>query len=278
MSVLVLSLSAAALWGAADFFGGLSARRLPVLAVTLWSQVAGLVTIGLVTAVAGASLSLPGLLWGLGAGVVGSATLAIFYAALASGVMSLVAPISALGALVPVVVAVAGGERPGLAATAGMVLALAGALLVSRARGTDSVLCARALGLAVGAAAGIGIVLTFLQLGAQAEGSSGLAATAAARVASVGVTALLVAATRTSLGVPAAPLRTVLMVGAADTGANALFASAAVAGQDALVAVLGSLYPVVTVVLARLALTERLSGAQAAGVASALLGVALASL
>jgi drug/metabolite transporter (DMT)-like permease len=278
MSALVLSLSAAALWGAADFFGGLSARKLPVLAVTLWSQLAGLVTITLVAVVAGASVSAPGALWGAGAGVVGAATLAVFYAALASGVMSLVAPISALGALVPVLVAVAGGERPGIAATAGMALALGGALLVSQARGKESVLSARALGLAVAAAAGIGIVLTFLQLGAQAEGSSGLAAAAAARAASVGVTVLLVVAMRTSLAVPAAPLRTVLLVGAADTGANALFASATVAGQDALVAVLGSLYPVVTVVLARLALTERLSGTQMAGVASALLGVALASL
>jgi len=330
VTALVVSLGAAALWGAADFVGGLSARRLHVLAVTLWSQLAGLVTIAVVTLLAGAAASTEGLLWGAAAGVVGSLALALFYAALAAGTMSIVAPLSALGALVPVAVALFGGERLPALTWAGMALALAGAVLASRqptgaveavavpgagapaavpharaagpatgpaaaaARGAASAppepqgpsrpapthapaLTPRVLALALGAALGIGIVLALLQQGAQAEGSSGLSTTAAARVASVLVTLGAVALLRVPTGMPADRRAAVFAVGAADTGANALFAIASTAGQDALVAVLASLYPVVTVLLARVALGERLSRGQGAGVGVALVGVALAS-
>jgi drug/metabolite transporter (DMT)-like permease len=135
----------------------------------------------------------------------------------------------------------------------------------------------RVLALALGAALGIGIVLALLQQGAQAEGSSGLSATAAARTVSVVLTLVAVAALRSPTTLPAGRRASVLAVGVADTGANALFAVASDAGQDALVAVLSSLYPVVTVLLARAVLAERLSRPQGAGVAVALVGVALAS-
>jgi drug/metabolite transporter (DMT)-like permease len=136
----------------------------------------------------------------------------------------------------------------------------------------------RVLALAVGAAVGIGVVLALLQQGAQAEGSSGLTATAAARTVSVVVTLVAVAVLRTETGLPAERRSAVLAVGVADTGANALFAVASTAGEDALVAVLASLYPVVTVLLARAVLGERISRLQGAGVAVALVGVALASI
>jgi len=299
MTALVVSLGAAALWGAADFVAGLSARRLHVLAVTLWSQLAGLATIVVVTLLAGAAASTEGLLWGAAAGVVGGLALALFYAALAAGTMSIVAPLSALSALVPVAVALAGGERLPALTWAGMGLALAGAILASRqprgaveavavpgaaapapARavpGSSPALTPRVLALALGAALGIGIVLALLQQGAQAEGSSGLSTTAAARIASVLVTLTAVALLRVPTGMPADRRAAVLAVGAADTGANALFAIASTAGQDALVAVLASLYPVVTVLLARATLGERLARGQGVGVGVALLGVALAS-
>ncbi len=297
MTALLLSLGAAALWGTADFFGGLSARRLPVLAVTVWSQAAGLVTILVVALATGAAASGAGLAWGAAAGVVGSLALTVFYAALAAGTMSIVAPLSALGALVPVAVALAGGERLAALTWAGLALALGGAVLAARqppqaapatavpgagapamgAGPARAALTPRVLGLALGAAAGLGIVLTLLQQGAQAEGSSGLTATAASRGVSVVLTLAAVAALRAPTALPRGRRTAVLAVGVADTGANGLFAVASDAGQDALVAVLSSLYPVVTVLLARALLAERITRPQGVGVGIALAGVVLAS-
>jgi drug/metabolite transporter (DMT)-like permease len=153
----------------------------------------------------------------------------------------------------------------------------AGAPAAPVERATSPALTPRVLALAVGAAVGIGVVLALLQHASQVEGSSGLTATAAARVASVAVTLTAVVVLRTPLGLPPERRTAVLAVGVADTGANALFAVASTAGQDAVVAVLASLYPIVTVLLARAVLGERITRAQGAGVGVALVGVALAS-
>lgn len=277
MAVALLALASAALWGGADFLGGVSARRMKVVAVTLFSQLAGLVTVIAVLALTHADVSVAGAAWGAAAGVVGGATLALFYLALASGVMSLVAPLSALGAVVPVGVAVAGGATPGALAVGGMVLALGGVLLLAQREEGSLSLTPRVVGLVVAAALGIGTVLALLQQGADAAGSSGLGVVAAARAASVVATGLALLATRSRPSADPRALPAVLGVGIADTGANALFAVASEQGSNALVAVLGSLYPVTTVLLARALLAERLSLRQAAGVALALGGAALVS-
>ena len=270
-----LAIASAALWGGADFLGGVAARRLSVLVVTLWSQLAGLATIAALVLLTGGSLSTEGALLGMAAGVIGAATLAVFYAALAAGAMSLVAPLSAVGAVVPVGVAIATGAAPGPVAFLGMGVALGGIVLIARRDGEALTLTPRVIALAAGAALGIGLVLTLLQQGSAAAGSSALAVVAAARLASVTVTALALVATRTHPGASGASLAPVAAVGAADTGANALFAVASESGSHALVAVLGSLYPVTTVILARGLLAERLTLRQGLGVGLALAGAAL---
>jgi drug/metabolite transporter (DMT)-like permease len=274
---ITLAIASAALWGGADYLAGVSSRRLAVLVVTFISQLAGMLTIGALLLATGEPLSAGGALWGLAAGAVGAATLAVFYAALAGGAMSLVAPLSACGAVVPVGIALAAGGAPGPVAVAGMALALAGIALIARRDHEALALTPRVLGLAAAAALGIGTVLALLQQGAGAEGSSGLGVVFAARVAAVTLTGLALLATRTPLRADRSAIGPIAAVGVADTGANALFAVASEGGSDALVAMLGSLYPVTTVLLARALLGERLTPRQGAGVALALAGAALVS-
>lgn len=277
MVAALLALASAALWGGADFVGGMSARRLAILTVTLVSQLAGLFSVTALVALTGASLTGDGALWAVAAGVVGSLTFAVFYTALAAGAMSLVAPLSALGAVVPVGVGMASGDVPGAGALGGIVLALAGVGLIAGREDAALALTPRVMALAAGAALGIGVVLTLLQVGADAGSSSGLAVVAVARAASLAATVGALIATRT---LPRAPLRalgSVAAVGVADTGANALFAVASETGSNTLVALLGSLYPVTTVLLARALLAERLAPRQLVGVVLALGGAALVS-
>ncbi len=272
---IFLAIASAALWGGADYLGGVAARRLAILIVAGLSQLAGLVTVGLLVLLTDSPLSTEGALWGVASGVTGALALAIFYKALAEGAMSLVAPLSACGAVVPVAVAVAGGDTPGPIAVAGMVVALVGVVLIARREDAALALTPRVIGLAAAAALGIGTVLTLLQQGAAAPGSSGLGVVAAARGASVIAVFAAILLTRTRPAGDARSLAPVLAVGAADTGANALFAIASEEGSHAVVAVLGSLYPVTTVLLARALLGERLSSRQGLGVALALGGAAM---
>ncbi|HEX8104684.1 MAG TPA: EamA family transporter [Solirubrobacteraceae bacterium] len=274
---IVLALLSSVLWGSADYLGGVAARRITALVVTFLSQLFGLLTLTVLLLLTGGELGGEGAAWGAVAGVVGAATLAIFYAALAAGAMSLVAPLSAVGGVVPVGVALAGGDSPGRLALAGMVVALAGIVLIAGREDAALRLTPRVLLLAAAAALGIGTTLTLLQQGADAPGSSGLAVVAAARVASVAATGLALLIARTVPRPGSGGLAPVAAMGAADSGANALFAVASESGSHALVAVLGSLYPVMTLVLARTLLGERLSARQAAGAALALGGAALVS-
>lgn len=269
------------LWGTADFLGGDSTRRLPVLAVTVAMQVAGLVTALVLVLATGAAMSGAGWAWGLAAGAVGCGALIVFYRALASGVMSLVAPVSAAGGVIPIVVALAGDADATALALAGMAVALLGAAGCAFAPGRV-VLTREALVLAVLAALGIGALLALLGEAARAPGSSGLGAVFAARVAgcaAVTVVLLTVAGgpARAVLRKPAA-LALAPLVGVLDTAANATFAVASEdAGRAAVVAVLGSLYPLTTLVLARLVLHERLSILQGVAAMGAIGGAALAS-
>lgn len=278
MTVL-LALLSSALWGTGDFLGGRGARRLPVLTVLAWVQLAGL-GFGLVVLVAfRPDASTEGVAWGAAAGVVGALAIGTFYAALAAGAMSLVAPLSACGAVIPAVVAIAGGESPSALVLAGLVLALAGAALVARepADGPMEPLSGRALGLAIASAVGIGVLLTLLQHASEIDGSSALTAVLAARAAAVPLTLAVVLSRGGGLRTARGERAPLLAAGVFDTSANALFAVATTKGSDAVAAVLGSLYPVMTVLLAATLLRERVARPQAIGIAIALAGVVLVS-
>ncbi len=269
---LVLALGSSIVWGTADFSGGSLTRRLPVFAVTVGSQAAGLVALAVLVAfhgaVGGRSFTL-GLIAGLG----GGAGLAAFYRALSLGTMSVVSPVVACGAVVPFAISIATGERPAALAFAGAVAALGGAVLASvEERRASSPARARAIGLAVVAAVALGLFVYFLGLGSR-QGDA-LSTLLGARVGSLTLLLVLASARRAPMGVPRPWLAAVVAVGLADVTANVLFAFAATHALLALVSVLGSLYPVVTVLLAHVLLGERLTRTQQAGVVIALAGVA----
>jgi drug/metabolite transporter (DMT)-like permease len=200
--------------------------------------------------------------------------------------MSVVAPISACGAVVPVAAAVLTGNQPGALAALGILAAITGVVLVSRPRphppstGTP-VRSGRVVAMALGSALGFGLFYVFVDAGTAAAGTSGsqsspLWVIAGARTSSLAIlSTIALVSRRSALRWPGRRIGAVALVGIGDTGANLLFAYAATTGNLAVVGVLGSLYPVATVILARWLLGERLSGGQNAGVVLALTGVGL---
>jgi len=258
-------------WGCADFAGGSLTKRLPAFAVTVWSQAAGFVALCVAVGVRG-DLGSRSFLLGLLAGVGGGTGLAAFYKALSLGTMSIVSPLTACGAVVPFVIALGTGERPAFVAVVGAVLALAGAVLASlEERRSSSPDRARAVALAMCAAIALGLFVYFLGLGSR-EGDA-LSTLFGARVGSLAALVVLALFLRAPLRPPRASLGRVALVGLADVSANALFALASGHGLLALVSVLGSLYPVMTLFLAHVFLHERLTRPQQLGVAIALVGV-----
>lgn len=273
MAALV-ALFSSVLWGSADFFGGVLSKRLAAYAVVGASQAFGLLAVSIAAIVTGGfGLPLDWVPWGVAAGVSGSVGLVCFYAALASGTMGVVSPIAALGAIVPVIAGIVAGERPTALTTVGLVVALLGALAASgpELRGAAS---GRAVGLAVIAGVGFGLALLLIARGAETSTVMTLWGMRVTSVSAFTVVALLL---RTTGGVGRADLAPLAAVGVADAGANLLFGLASQLGLLSVTAVLGSLYPVVTVLLAWSLLHERLQRVQVIGVTAALLGVILVS-
>jgi drug/metabolite transporter (DMT)-like permease len=284
-----LGLGSGLCWGAADFFGGIQSRRLPALTVAFWSQVAGALALAVALGIAGTPPTPTGFAWGLAAGVGSGCALVLFYRGLAEGTMSVVAPVSACGAIVPVAAALLTGDRPGALAGLGVLAAITGVVLVSRTSGSaprtpggtrgspgGSRGAGRVLAMALGSALGFGLFYVFVEAGTAGSRGAPLWVIAGARASSlVMLSTIALVGGGSALRWPGRRIGPVALVGIGDTGANLLFAYAATAGNLAVVGVLGSLYPVATVVLARWLLGERLTGGQNAGVLLALTGVGL---
>lgn len=268
---IALALASSLVWGVSDFLGGVFTRRAPLTAVTVVSQAAGLLALLVWLAARGFHAGASSFGLGLLAGVGGAIGLSAFYKALAVGTMSIVSPVAACGAVVPFSLALARGERPSAWAVGGAVVALAGAVLASAAEGRAS--GDRRLGalLAVVAAIAIGLFAYFLGLGGKHGDPFG--ALLGARVGSLSL--LVVGAL--ALRAPLAPRRDLLpavaLVGLLDSSANALFVFAGRDGYLSVVSVLGSLYPVVTLLAAHVVLSERITRVQRGGVVLALVGV-----
>jgi drug/metabolite transporter (DMT)-like permease len=274
MLALALALIAGLSWGTADFIGGVATRRLPVATVMLVAQGAGLVFTAVLVAVSGDAVP-PARILAIGAlgGVFGAVGLAALYRGLAVGRMGVVAPTAALSGVVPVAVGFLGGDRPAALQVLGM--AVAGVGIVLAARTPDE-------GGAGGWAAGVGYALVAaLFLGGlvacldAAGDTSPQWAAFTVRLSSAPLFAVAWLAT-TDRSLPGrADLITLASIGVLDNAANVIFAVAAQRGLLSLVAVVGSLYPVSTVLLARTVLGERMVRHQVIGVAGAFLGVAL---
>lgn len=270
----LLALAGGACWGVGDFFGGLASRRIAVLTVLAVSQAIGLA--GLLAWVLVSGEPFPGaveLLPAAAAGLAGVAGLGALYRGLAVGAMGIVAPISAAAPIVPLAVDASKGDVPGGLQWLGIVLVLSGIAALSReSPGVGGNRVAAGAGLAILAALGFGLFVVGIDAGADESPAWAVVVARSAAVPLATGAALVMSA---SLRPPVVLLPMLLVTGLGDVGANVLVATATTHGAAGVVAVLSSIYPIVTVVLARLVLGERLSRAKRAGGVVALAGAAL---
>jgi drug/metabolite transporter (DMT)-like permease len=269
----LLALASSVVWGTSDFFAGLKARTIAPPAVVAVTQCAALVALSAILLVRNTGLSPTfignGPLWSIAAGAAGAAGLVCFYTALASGTMGVVAPISSLGALVPVLLGLLTGEKPSATAWVGMAVAVTGAALASGPELTGA-LPARPVILAAVAAVFFGTALFCLDRGAR---FALLETLWSMRLTSVALFLVAGLAARSMGGTRVHDLPALTVIGLGDVTANALFAFSSSRGMVSVASVLGSLYPVATVFWARLLLGERLRRIQTIGVALTLVGV-----
>ncbi|MBV8639590.1 MAG: DMT family transporter [Candidatus Eremiobacteraeota bacterium] len=271
------SLLAAFFAGAADFCGGLAAKKTPVLSVTLVSQLTGLVLLAIALPFFPEPSFPSDYLWAALGGVCGVSGLGLLYHALSIGKMGVVSPVTAvLAAAVPVIVATALGQHLAVLQVIGILFALVAIALISFSF-EDGVREFSTRGLKEAAASGIVLSGWYLFL-AHTHRESALHTLIAARVASVAFVALLGIGARTNLRPQRETLSYILLSGILDITASAFFLFATFSGALAIAAVLTSLYPASTVFLARVILRERLGLTQWFGVAFALVGVALIAL
>jgi drug/metabolite transporter (DMT)-like permease len=280
--VILLGLAAAVLYGSGDFLGGMATRRAHVLAVLTVANTAAVIVALTAAALSPGGASLAGLAWGISAGLTGGLGLIVFYIGLATGPMSVVAPVSGLvSTVLPVAVALADGERPGAGVYAGALLCLVAVVLACSAghtRATDGP--ARpgpGRAIAYGVASGASFGLFFLLI--RNAGQSGTYwPVAAGRIGELAIVLIAAAVLRRGLlprGTSTLPLLAAAGAGAIDVIANICYVAATRTGMFGLAVVLASLYPGVTVLMARVVLGERLRWVQRVGLALAAIGILL---
>jgi drug/metabolite transporter (DMT)-like permease len=276
---LVLAGFAALSYGIADFCGGFAAAKSRLLSVLVVAQLLGLGVALVALAVMGRGLpSAMDLMWGFLAGLTGSMGLFMLYGGIARSIVAIVSPASAVvGALIPVLFGLLLGERPSASAILGSALCLPAILLLSweggGERGGKSIKTA----LAYGSLAGLGFGFFFAALSRTSPGA-GLWPLVAARVASIGAFLIALRISRQPFGIQRESRAPALLAGAADMSANILFLLASQCGLLSLVAIVASLFPAPTVLLARIFLHQRIPPTRLAGLALALAGVGLISL
>jgi drug/metabolite transporter (DMT)-like permease len=272
---VILALGAAVAWGAADYLGGLKSRVVATIVVVAVGQATGLVLVAAVAAARGdGPPATRFFVYAALAGVTGAVGIGALYRGLAVGAMSIIAPITATGAVIPVVVGVGTGERPTALQGAGLALAFGGVVLAARQPESEDLRgrVAAGAGLALLAALGIGSFLVALDAASEGGVVWALLVQRTVCLALVLAAAVLV---RRDFSFTRVDMPPMVAIGALDMAANALFAVASTRGLVSVVSVVASLYPVTTVMLARILLGERIAGVQQIGVAAALSGVVL---
>jgi drug/metabolite transporter (DMT)-like permease len=274
VQAIVLALGASLTWGLADFFGPLQGRVLGALRALVYVQLGGLVGIAAIVAVRGKGPADAVALLAIPAAVSGTLGLFAYYRGIAVGAISIVAPIAGVSAVLPVVVGIASGESPSAWQLAGIACALLGVFLAAREPGRGETKLAAGVGLALLAAIGFGAYFPFMHAAGNADFWW---ASLIFRMTSTSVILVAVAIVRPSLRVPARVLPWLALIGCGDMFGNLLFAAASTSGLVSVTSVLASLYPIVTVVLARIVLSERVARSQEGGIALTLAGVVLIS-
>lgn len=286
----VLALAASALWGWGDFLGGTLSRRAHPLAVMRAAQALALIGLLGIAAVAG-ELDAGGYVpWGVAGGLAGCVALGCFYAALAEGTMGVVAPVAAIGVVVPVAIGLASGESPALIQLLGIAVAVVGVVLACGPGGDSegslprssgdgnegtvrSAVSLRPLLLSAVAAVGFGVTLVLVAEGAE---HSVVMTLATMRAVNAGLaTVVLAVAVRRAAHPRRDDVPALALIGVTDAGANGAYALASTMSLVSVSAVLASLYPAVTALLAWRFHREQLTAVQVLGVAATLGGVGL---
>jgi len=285
--VILLGLTAAVLYGSGDFLGGMATRKAHVLSVLTVANTAAVIVSLAVAVMASGSASLDGMAWGISAGLAGGLGLIIFYIGLGTGPMSVVAPVAGLvSTILPVAVALAQGERPGIGVYAGALLCLVAVVLASSGSSSDSGSSGaapepgrlgrgRAVGYGVASGALFGLFFLLIRNAGQ---SGAFWPVAAGRFGELGVVLIAGAVMHRNLlarGTSTTALLAAAGAGVIDVVANICYVGATRAGMFGLAVVLSSLYPGVTVLLARVVLGERLRWIQRIGLGLAAIGILL---
>lgn len=276
MLAICLALGASVAWGISDFIAGTKSRVLPVLSVIAVSQAAGLMWCAFVLLLG--DRPVPGkteIALAVASGLAFLAALACFYKAMAIGKISLVVPITSMCATIPVAVGIMTGDRPGELQVLGMVLALTGVLLTSREPAAENARNVRpAPGVLLAGAAAIASGTFLLATDAASDGDP-IWASLLSRAAMLSILLVVVAVVQPSFRDAGRHLFGLAAIGSLDISGQMLFATASTLGMLSVVAVLGSLYSAVAVLLAITLLHERVDPPQWIGIAAVLSGIML---
>ena len=274
MTPLLLALGASLAWGISDFVGPLFSRTLGILRVLFWGQLGGVLALAIAVAIHGDAPAGWQVLFAIFAAIGGMLGLVAYYRGMEIGVMSVVAPIAGVSAVIPVVFGIATGDNPSPSQFAGTGCALLGVGLASVEHSGGRPRIAAGVGLALLAALGFGFYFPWMHAAGKVDFWW---ASLIFRTTALLIVGAAVAAKRPALRLSSRNLAIVVAVGLGDTVGNVLFAASAGHGLVSLTAVLASLYPVVTVLLAAAVLHERVAPMQRAGIVLTLTGVVLIS-
>lgn len=275
----LLALLSSALWGSADYHAGKLSKRFPAIAVLATSQAIGFIT-GIFLVIVSRSWNAQALgsdgylIAGALAGLCGYGGLISLYAALSTGRMGVVSPISSLGALIPLAYAIfIKDDQLSTIVSIGVVAALLGGFLASGPEVSQGLPLKPVL-LALSAAIFFGLALVFMAIGSQ---SSALMTMTTMRTTTLLIGIAIFIRFRHFGGLGKTELPILIFIGVADFAANLLLGVATTKGLVSLAMVLGSLYPIATALLAYKFLHERLHKVQYVGIFFAVIGVALIS-
>jgi drug/metabolite transporter (DMT)-like permease len=268
-----LALSAAATWGVADFAGGVFSRGRPAVLVVLGAQSAAVIALIVLLAAAGLQLPQAFLLSGALAGVSSGCAAVLLYRALAIGPMGVVAPIFALSAAIPVLAGFADGEHASALQVFGMMAAIGGCALAARGPGAGEPIRVQGILTAIAATVFVGLGLVGLHAAAHTNAMWALEESRVTELATVAVIAL--ATQRAHVRGALRPQRAIVALGLIDMAASYCFVVASRHGALAVVSVLASIYPVITILLAWAILRESMRSSQRLGALAAFAGVAL---
>jgi drug/metabolite transporter (DMT)-like permease len=272
LTPLLLALGASLAWGVGDFFGPLISRTLGVLPVLLWAQVGGVASLVIAVAIRAEGPAGWGVLYAIGAAFGGMLGLFAYYRGMNTGTMSVVAPIAGVSAVIPVIYGIATGDHPSVGQVAGVAAAICGVGLASIEQQEGRRRVAAGVGLALLAACGFGFYFPWMHAAGRVDFWW---ASMVFRTTALLLVATAVTAGRIDVRLSRRNIAFAALAGIIDTVGNVSFAASSQHGLISLTAVLASLYPIVTVLLAASILHERVAPLQRAGIALTLAGVVL---